>query len=57
MPARKYDTSARLSQRWPRALLDAVEASATARGWTATQWLQEAAKNALKSEKRKAQLQ
>ena len=54
MPASKYSDAVRLSQRWPRALLAAVEAAADERGWNATQWLQDAAKSALNREKRKA---
>jgi len=44
----KYIDRARLSQFWPRALLDQITASANAIGWNATQWLQEAARDQIK---------
>lgn len=53
MPAQKYDSPVRLSQRWPRALLDAVEAAAAVKGWNATQWLQEAARDGLTRDARR----
>lgn len=55
MPAKKYEEPVRLSQRWPETLLRAVEAAAADRGWNATQWLQEAARNELKRQARKPQ--
>lgn len=54
MPTQKYDEPVRLSQRWPRALLEAVQSAAALRGWDATQWLQEAAKAEIRREKAKA---
>ena len=53
MPAKKYADSGRLSQRWPDALLDAIVKAAESRGWTATQWLQEAAKGEIKRQWRR----
>lgn len=53
MPAQIYDEPVRLSQRWPKALLDAVEAAAAQRGWNATQWLQEAAREQIRRQARR----
>lgn len=53
MPAQKYAEAARLSQRWPSDLLEAVDAAARERGWTATQWLQEAARGEIKRQARR----
>lgn len=55
MPAQKYDSPVRLSQRWPGELLDAVQAAAAERGWDATQWLQEAAREVLRRQKRRSE--
>lgn len=49
MPAPKYDHPVRLpGQWWPDALVQDAKAAARRRGWNMTQWLQEAARDALK---------
>lgn len=53
MPAKKYADHARLSQRWPRDLLEDVRAAAESKGWDTTQWLQEVARDALRRQKRR----
>ena len=47
MPAKKYDEPVRLSQRWPKWLLEAVATAAEEKGQNSTQWLQEVAKASL----------
>lgn len=55
MPATQYDSPVRLpGQWWPQELVAASKAAAKARGWNYTQWLQEAAREQLRREARKA---
>lgn len=58
MPAPKYDEPIRLpGQWWPQDLLDATHGAARRRGWNYTQWLQEAARKALRAQEREEKRQ